>query len=66
MTPDPRALCESLVGHRVRIKTVGGGRREGVMLGCGPSGFQITSGIGGRMLFGYGDVDEIKDLGVVT
>lgn len=63
-TPDPRALCESLVGHRVKVKTVTGRRLKGIMLGCGPSGFQITSGIGGRLVFGYGDVDEIKDLGV--
>jgi hypothetical protein len=60
---DPRTMVEQMAGHRVRLTLTTGRKREGTILSCGPSGFQITSGIGGRMLFNYGEVDAIKDLG---
>ena len=62
-SPNPQAIVEPLIGHRVKLTLTNGHTREGAVLGCGSSGFQITSGIGGRMLFYYGEVDAIDDLG---
>lgn len=61
--PNPRALVEPLVGHRVTLTLTTGRTRTGSIVGCGPDGLQITSGIGGRMLYLYGDIDGIEDLG---
>jgi hypothetical protein len=60
---NPQAMVEAIVGHRVRLMLTDGRTREGTVLGCGPSGFQITSGIGGRMVFRYGEIDAVEDLG---
>ena len=62
-SPTPQQRVEQLTGHRVRLTLTDGRTREGAVIGSGPSGFQITSGIGGRMLFYYGEVDDIEDLG---
>lgn len=62
----PRSMVDALEGHRVRLTLTNGKTREGVVLGSGSSGFQITSGIGGRMLFEYGEVDAIEDLGTAA
>jgi hypothetical protein len=64
LRPDPEARVRELKGRRVRLTLTNGRTREGVVIGAGPSGFQLTSGIGGRMLFRYGEVDAIEDLGV--
>ena len=60
---NPRDLAEQLTGHRVKLTLTTGHTREGTILGCGPSGFQLSNGIGGRMLIYYGEVDAIEDLG---
>ena len=65
-SPHPQTLVEGLTGHRVRLTLTNGRTRKGTIIGCGPLGFQITSGIGGRMLFHYAEVDAIDDLGPVT
>jgi hypothetical protein len=64
MRQDPHELFKGLVNHEVQITLVSGRKRIGEVIGCGPGGFQITSGIGGRMLFDYGEVDAVSDLGL--
>lgn len=60
---NPQEAVENLISHRVKLTLTTGNTREGTIIGCGPTGFQITSGIGGRMLLHYGEVDAIEDLG---
>lgn len=63
---DPGAMVEPLIGKQVRLTLTDGTVRCGLLLGCGPAGLQIASGIGGRIPISYSQIDAIGEVSSVS